>query len=153
MYILLLLLSLSIGAYSFYIKIIKSPIFNIPPKINLHHIVVLYENTDSYTLDFSPTNQFCNTLFKLTIGQNVDSHIKIKYIKLNDRDYNTIGSKKYIDIWSNQSIIVVDDIINIDIKNFVYKHYNITKKMNLYKFNCQHYAKIVYNDYMNNKNM
>jgi hypothetical protein len=135
-----ILLYLIIGSYGFNLKILTSPIFNFHPKINLHHIVVLYENDYSYTLDFSPTNQSTNTLFRLFIGQDVDSHIKIKYVKLNDTIYN-IGSKNYINVWEKQPEIKIDDIKNYDIKKFAYKYYNITNKMNLYNFNCQHLYK------------
>lgn len=147
-----ILLYLIIGSYGFNLKIITSPIFNFYPNINLHHIVVLYENDYSYTLDLSPTNQSTNTLFRLFIGQDVDSLIKIKYVKLNDTIDN-IGSKNYINVWEKQPRIKIDDIKNDNIKKFAYKYYNITNKMNLYDFNCQHYAKIIYNDYINNKNM
>lgn len=145
MYRLFLLYSFFILSYSFQFKIVKSPIPILP--INLHHIVVLYENDNSYTIDFSPMDQSVKTLFNLIIGKNVKSKIKIRYINISDIDIN---SNNYINIWNNQNNINLDNVKCDKIKKFMNKYYYMEKDINIYNFNCQHFAKILYNDYINN---
>lgn len=145
MYKLFLLYSFLIISSSFQLKIIKSPIPIVP--INLHHIVVLYENNNSYTIDFSPNDQSMKTLFNLVIGKNVKSKIKIRYINISDIDIN---SNNYINVWHTQSNIKLNKVKSKKIKKFMNKYYYMKKDINLYNFNCQHFAKILYNDYINN---
>ena len=142
-YLLLLYLYLT---YSFKLQIVKSPIFNSNPDINQHHIVVVYNNySNIYTIDFSPTNQKLKTLFNLFIGKNVDSITRIK--KLNIDENIKLQSKEFIKIWDDGKNINLENINDIDIKNFLYKYYFIKKDMNLYNYNCQHFAKMIYDDY------
>lgn len=134
---------------SFQLQIIKSSILKFLPELKEHSIVVLYENDNGYTIDFSPTNQTLKTLLNLFIGKNVESIIRIRYIN----DITNIESNEFIDRWHSQYNIEYTDIKNENIKNFIYKYHDIKKDMNLYKFNCQHFAKIIYNDYINNITM
>jgi hypothetical protein len=147
MYKLILLYSFFIISYSFQLKIVKSSILKLPFNINLHHIVVLYENNDSYAIDFSPIDQSIKTLFNLVIGKNVKSKIKIRNIDISNIDIN---SNNFINIWNAKNDIKIDNIKSKKIKKFINKYYYIKKDINLYNFNCQHFAKILYDDYMNN---
>jgi len=143
-YFLLLFLNLT---SSFKLQIVKSPILNFYPHINQHHIVVLYNNySNIYTIDFSPTNQKPKTLFKLFIGKNIDSIIRIKKFNINDN--MKLQSKEFIKKWENATTINYNNINDIDIKNFLYKYYFIKKDMNLYNYNCQHFSKLIYHDYI-----
>ena len=146
MYILNLIFILQL-CYSFTLKIIKSPIHNFIPKINEHHIVVLYNNNDKnniYTIDFSPINNNSKILIKLFLGKNVSSIIRIKNLNYN----NSLYSKDFINKWENEKNFSFFNIKDKKIKDFLYKHYFVNREMNLYNYNSKHFAKIIYDDYI-----
>jgi hypothetical protein len=133
--------------YSFILNIIKSPILTFLPKINEHYIVVLYNKNDKnniYTIDFSPINKNSKTLIKLSFGQNISSIIRIKNFNYN----NSLFSKDFINKWENEKNISFFYIKDKKIKDFLYKYYFINREMNLYNYNCKHFAEKIYYDYI-----
>lgn len=174
MYLIFFLLSIlssfslhnKINYNNFNLDIIYSPIIEQLPIIRLHHSILLYQDDEFYTLDFTPTDRASlKRTLKLLFGKNILGEIRVR--KINNLDNDMLvkdkKDKKYIineyeisDLLSpieskELSNITLSNIKNNDIKNFIKKYMTADIKMNLYKNNCQHFSKIVYDDYYNNK--
>ena len=179
MYIIFLLLSLlllykKINCKKFNLDIINTHIIEQIPIIKLHHIVILSQSDEFYTLDFTPIgNLSIKRSFNLLSGKNVPGEIRLRKItNLNNNamnkqkkckkykfflenyiinEFKTLNPEDYIE--SNRlSNITFNNIKNNDIKEFIKSYMVINKSMNLYTNNCQHFSKIVYNNYKKNYN-
>jgi len=140
-------------------RIMKTSIFNFAPCLKLHHLVLLTNGNDLYTIDFTPIDQEKpDTLLKLLTGQNVPAEIRLRcFEKTNIND-----DKKVMTIWdapfTNEESIkltnkIYSNIKDNEIKSFIeklfyWKHKNkLSEKnsnreeMNLYVCNCQHFSK------------
>jgi hypothetical protein len=120
-------------------RIERASILNFIPQLKLHDIVVLsnncnvslasdYVDSQILAIDFTPLNQSNpQTLFKLFIGKNVPAKIRICPME-----------KWILKEWYYADEVEIDD-------RYIYLFENINKtkweKMNLYKNNCQHFAR------------
>ena len=60
------------------IKILKTPMVDFLPHINLHHVVILKEKSSIYAIDFTPIDQHkIETLKNLISGKYVPSEIRV----------------------------------------------------------------------------
>lgn len=143
---------------SFNIKILKTSILSFTPQLKLHHIVIIENKSDLYSIDFSPINQTSQKiLLKLLFAQNVPAEIRLRKIE----NISFYEDEKIIDNWSSKiktnyeesqelSIDVYNNNEDENIKNFIDKINCWDKKMNLYNHNCQHFSKFVKELYLKN---
>ena len=141
---------------SFNIKILKTSILSFAPQLKLHHIVIIENKSDLYSIDFSPINQTSQKiLLKLLFAQNVSAEIRLRKIE----NISFYEDEKIIDNWSGTiktnykesqelSDIVYNNNEDENIKNFIDKINYWDKKMNLYNHNCQHFSKFVKDLYL-----
>jgi hypothetical protein len=130
----------------------NTAIINFLPQLKQHHVVLLENNNDVYSIDFTPVedNQRNQRLIKLLLGKNVKAAIRIRYIK-----NSTLWEEEKIikTIWNktldeNESRALTNSIYNSikdeEIKDFVDKllQWKLDKNqtMNLYTRNCQHFS-------------
>jgi len=60
------------------IKILKTPMVDFLPRINLHHVVILKEKSSIYAIDFTPIDQHkIETLKNLLSGKHVPAEIRV----------------------------------------------------------------------------
>ena len=157
-------------------RILKTSILHFFPTIKLHHIIVLSENPTNhvYTLDFTPINQTnMTTLMKLLFGQNVDSEIRLRYIKTDNtgdicsvNNNNELDNKldtAFVEKWDsinklnekNTKLLTKNTYNNIDnkeLQDIIKTSFLWNEYMNLYNHNCQHFSKYVYKIYLSSKN-
>jgi len=136
----------------FQIRIMNTAIINFLPQLKQHHVVLLENNNDVYSIDFTPVedNQRNQRLIKLLLGKNVKAAIRIRYI-----NNSTLWEEEKIikTIWNktldeNESRALTSSIYNSikdeEIKDFVDKllQWKLDKNqtMNLYTRNCQHFS-------------
>jgi hypothetical protein len=149
--LLLIFINCIICNECFNIKILKTSILNFAPQLKLHHVVLLENNHDLYSIDFSPINQTTKkTLLKLLFAQNVPAEIRLRKIE----NISFYDEENIIDNWSSMiknnyeeseqlSNEVYKNIYNQSIKNFIYEIKLWNKDMNLYNHNCQHFSKFI----------
>ena len=140
---------------SFNIKILKTSILNFAPQLKLHHLVLLENKSDLYSIDFSPINQTSQKiLLKLLFAHNVPAEIRLRKIE----NISFYDDKEIIDNWSSMiknnyeeseelSDFVYNNIDDESIKFFIDKIKFWENQMNLYNHNCQHFSKFVINNY------
>uniref|UniRef100_A0A6C0BAA1 PPPDE domain-containing protein n=1 Tax=viral metagenome TaxID=1070528 RepID=A0A6C0BAA1_9ZZZZ len=122
------------------IKILKTPMVDFLPRLNLHHVVILKEKekekSSIYAIDFTPIDQHkVETLKNLLSGKHVPAEVRIIPILtssfdneealLNEWELKREKSRKPIalpilDGWKSDTI-------------------------HLYKHNCQHFSRFVQN--------
>jgi hypothetical protein len=147
LYFLFLILYL-FNAEEVHQKVLHTSILNFAPFLKLHHIVVIWDTKEMYTIDFSPINQpNPTTLLKLFIGKNVPAETRIRRIE------KTMFSndEEIIDNWNNQNTHnaeiselltnrTFEDIQNKNLKEKIIKMRSWRTTMNLYSQNCQHFS-------------
>jgi hypothetical protein len=173
-FLIILLIYGQINCNKFNLDIIHTPIIDKLPIIKQHHIVILSHDDEFYTLDFSPISKsIIKRTLQLLLGKNIPAEIRLRKINILDND--TIDKKKeykkyklFLENYINNNFkllnskdymqskeltdITFNNIKNYDIKQFIKEYMIINQSMNLYTNNCQHFSKIVYNDYKNNYN-
>jgi len=122
-------------------RIMKTSILNFIPYLKLHHLVLLSNNEDLYTIDFTPIHQErLDTLLKLITGQNVPAEIRLRYLQktsIND-------DKKVMTIWDTHLTYekskkltneIYSNIKDPEIKSFVDKlfYWQLIKNKNINK--------------------
>jgi len=129
-------------------KVLHTSILNFAPFLKLHHIVVLWDTKEMYTVDFSPINQpNPRTLLKLFIGKNVPAETRIRRIE-NTRFSN---DEEIIEKWNKQNTQnaevselltnkTFEKIQNEILKEKIIKMRSWRTTMNLYMQNCQHFS-------------
>ena len=134
-------------------KIIKTPILSFLPQLKLHHLIVLSNDENVYTIDFTPLNNIQNKkgILDLIIGKNIKGFVRLMIIEnteIND-------TKKIVSIWEDISKIqskelsyqIYDSIQNYDmriiIRNLIYWKKDKNQDMNLYFRNCIHFSNYV----------
>jgi len=141
-------------------RIMRTSILNFAPCLKLHHLVLLENCGDLYTIDFTPIHQERpDTLLKLLTGQNVPAEIRIRRYK----NTNMYDDKTILQMWDSNitekqsrelSKLVCDSIEDNEVENTIalYLLWEKNKQyMNLYTRNCQHfgdYAIYVHQTYM-----
>jgi hypothetical protein len=155
---LLIFINFIIYNECFNIKILKTSILNFAPQLKLHHLVLLENKSDLYSIDFSPINQTSQKiLLKLLFAQNVPAEIRLRKIE----NISFSEEKEIIDNWSSMiknnyeeseelSDFVYSGIDDESIKSFIDKINYWDKKMNLYNHNCQHFSKFIQRLYLKN---
>lgn len=124
-------------------KVLHTSILNFAPFLKLHHVVVLWDSNEMYTIDFSPINQpNPRTLLNLILGKNVPAETRIRKIENTSftneeiiKDWNGQNSQNIFDL-TNKTF---EKIQNKDLKEIITK-LRSWKSMNLYNQNCQHFS-------------
>ena len=137
------------------LRILHTAILNSFPQLKLHHIVVINDNENTYTIDFSPIDQSqMKTLLKLFFGQNVPAEIRIRHIAPLHRLHMLHNDTKIIHVWNQMNqldsvasqkltVETFEQISDNETKEFISKIVAVPPRMNLYKYNCQHYSHFV----------
>ena len=137
------------------VRVLHTAILNYFPQLKLHHIVVIADNENIYTIDFSPIHQSqVKTLLRLFFAQNVPAEIRIRHITPLHRLHMLHNDAKIIHTWNQMNQIdsvashkltveTFEQITNKETKEFISKIVVIPHVMNLYKYNCQHYSHFV----------
>ena len=113
------------------------------------------------------------TLMKLLFGQNVDSEIRLRYIKTDNtgdicsvNNNNELDNKldtAFVEKWDsinklnekNTKLLTKNTYNNIDnkeLQDIIKTSFLWNEYMNLYNHNCQHFSKYVYKIYLSSKN-
>jgi hypothetical protein len=141
-------------------RIMQTSILNFAPCLKLHHLVLLANCEDLYTIDFTPIDQQRpDTLLKLLTGQNVPAEIRLRCLKnTNMYDDKTILKMWDSNITEKQSRELSESLYNSIQDNEIKEMFdrfllweNKKQYMNLYTRNCQHfgdYAIYVHQNYM-----
>jgi len=140
-----LLLTINVIVGKLFTKVIQSPIFESNKICNYHHIVLLketpfiednYEYSDTYAVDFSPTNDITDAsmAWKMLLGKRVMGKIRMVYF--DKIDYFSLVSSS-LDKYMPCSI---EQIKKID--QTIYCKINCWKQeFQLYNRNCQHFSR------------
>lgn len=132
-------------------KVLHTSILSFAPSLKLHHIVVLSNANEVYTIDFTPINQTrARTLLKLLIGLNVPAETRIRRIE----DVTFFEEEKIENKWTNMNNIdfiesqklsdkTYNEIRNTEMKNIIDNIKEWHNYMNLYTYNCQHFSSFV----------
>ena len=133
------------------IQILKTPIFRIIPNLKLHHVILLIKNNNIYTLDFTPINI---NILKLILNKNILGEIRLRHFNnisnysLKELEYN-FHKKNNINIIESKQLsdITFDNIQDKEIKKIINKYYYIDLPFNIYSNNCQHFCKMLLDEY------
>jgi hypothetical protein len=132
-------------------KVLKTSMLSFAPFLKLHHIVLLSNSNEVYTVDFSPINQSrARTLLKLLIAVNVPAETRIRHIE----DVSFFEDEQIEEKWSNMNNIdfiesqklsdkTYKEINDPEMKNIIDKIKEWNNSMNLYTHNCQHFSSFV----------
>jgi len=149
---ILLLLLLCNCINTLKLNLLKTSIHKLIPNLKFHYIAVISDDKNIYTLDLSPINQKPITLLKLLFFQNVNAEIRLRHFYNNSLLGNLITEfheiNKLNEYESKKLTIDTLEKIN-DEKLYVFFKQNIkiNTMMNLYNFNCQHFYRIIYNNF------
>lgn len=152
-----LLLLFSITS-SFYVRIMKTPLFSFFPTGMKHHSLIISKtnNTDGvYRLDYTPitlkNETVLKTRIKLLLGQIVPAEIRLRFIRnvKFHEDKKILQSEDLLDIidagLSNKiSKKIYQDISDAEIKRTIFLLMNKNRHnntMSLYHYNCQTFCK------------
>ena len=138
--------------------VINTAISSFMPELKLHHVVVLSNDKDIHTIDFSPINQNIDNLCKLLLGINIPAQVRFRtisnidkgiYINLDNNIINEWIKMNNIDIYKSQELSneCYNNINDIEIKTFLDDFYLYDCNMNLYTNNCQHFSKKLKNKF------
>lgn len=117
-------------------------ILSFAPMLRVHDIVVVPDNGDVLTIDYTPINQSRpDVLLKLMMGKDVPAEVRIRRMAAwNLTEWYTLPS------------IGLGDVRDISLRNKIarvidsWNHKDIDKgllEMNLYKRNCKHFSNFV----------
>lgn len=143
---------------SFYVRIMKTPLFSFFPIGMKHHALIISKtnNTDGvYRLDYTPitlkNETVLKTRIKLLLGQIVPAEIRLRFIRnvKFHEDKKILESEDLLDIidagLSNKiSKKIYQDISDVEIKRTIFFLMNKNRHnntMSLYHYNCQNFCK------------
>ena len=148
-FIYLLLFMTFNSAKTLRLKIINTPIYNFIPFLAFHHIALIYNENDIFSIDFSP-NENINSpyiIIKLLQGKNIKGKIRINHIK--DKSINIYKLKSNIFFENYNSQFLEENFEKL--KKIDYCIVDSIKLWNtsfqLYKRNCQHFCKFLQLNY------
>lgn len=161
MQIIYLLLSM-FSAYSAYsnalqYKIINTSILSYLPFLKLHHIVVLTNNKQIYTIDFTPKKQEqLSTQLHMLYYYDVPGEIRIRQLKNGVTPSDFTNDEKIVESWIEETAHSVNyPISKIKDKKIRTVVQQIVKEwrqdMNLYTHNCQHFSNYFINRLIDKK--
>lgn len=126
------------------------------PSIKLHDVVVIstpLNNSEVYTVDFSPMNQSPHGLISLFLGKDVDAEVRIRHIENVTLSEPNLIIQKWCDINNNTtkaksqalSDSVFYEITDEPVKLFIEEARNQSRSMNMYTYNCKHFSNYIMN--------
>lgn len=138
--------------------VINTAILSFMSELKLHHVVVLSNDKDIHTIDFSPINQNIDNLLKLLLGINIPAQVRFRTISNIDTNIDTNLDNNIINEWIKMNNVDIyksqklsnecyNNINDIEIKTFLDDFYLYDCNMNLYTNNCQHFSKKLKNKF------
>lgn len=143
LFFLLIFMNNALKINNIHLKKEYAAILGFAPLLRVHDIVVVHDNNNILTIDFTPINQSNpDVLLKLLIGKNVPAEVRIRKMAT----WNLTE-------WYSLSPISVDDINDIVLRNKIngvidtWNHNNRESGMNLYKRNCKQFSNYVFQNF------
>jgi len=136
-------------------RVLKSGVVNFAPWLKLHHIVVVTNLSDMYTIDFTYEGRDNGTKLKLVLGKSVPAEVRLR--KLSMPFYFDVVDidRAILEEWTTITENDADDSKRIteetyeniqddELEKFFGKFVQWNGlRMNLYKANCQHFSDVV----------
>ena len=140
-------------------RILKTAIFDFAPNLRLHHIVIITntpkrqflrsKDADTYAVDFGHEGREFKTKLLLLLGKSVTGEVRIRKLSARHRT-----DKELLDEWIEMTMAepvalsrkitetTFNQIDDNELREFLGKFldWNGSKKMNLYRSNCQHFG-------------
>ena len=132
----------------FSLKIINTPIYNSIPVFPLHSVVLLYDDLNTFAIDFSPFEDITSpkTIIKLLQGKQIQGKLRLNNFSQNETKYLK-NNKIFKNFDNNLTDINLKKLENIDSDIIsIIKLWG--SSFQIYKRNCRNFSYFLKKQYL-----